>query len=81
MNLHEYQSKQLFAPYAIPIPKGAAVDSLGEAVAVAWRPGGSLWVVKTAMPPGKRMGHVGALVAGGQRTAIAKVAALGDQFV
>jgi hypothetical protein len=22
MNLHEYQSKQLFAEYAIPIPKG-----------------------------------------------------------
>ena len=32
MNLHEYQSKQLFAQYAIPIPKGELAGSLEEAV-------------------------------------------------
>ncbi len=27
MNLHEYQSKQLFDQYAIPVPKGLVADS------------------------------------------------------
>jgi succinyl-CoA synthetase beta subunit len=33
MNLHEYQSKQLFADYAIPVPKGRVAASPDEAVA------------------------------------------------
>jgi hypothetical protein len=32
MNFHEYQSKQLFAQYAIPIPKGKMAGALEEAV-------------------------------------------------
>ena len=32
MNLHEYQSKQLFAQYAIPVPKGEVAGSPEEAV-------------------------------------------------
>ena len=35
MNLHEYQSKQLFAKYAIPVPKGHVASSPEEAVAAA----------------------------------------------
>ena len=35
MNLHEYQSKQLFAQYAIPVPKGEVAGSPEEAVAAA----------------------------------------------
>ena len=27
MNLHEYQAKQLFADYGLPVSKGFAVDS------------------------------------------------------
>src|SRR5882762_9476097 len=46
MNLHEYQSKQLFAQYAIPVPKGEVAGSPEEAVAAALKLGGSLWVVK-----------------------------------
>src|SRR6266404_4410787 len=33
MNLHEYQSKQLFAQYAIPVPKGEVAGSPAEAAA------------------------------------------------
>ena len=47
MNLHEYQSKQLFAEYAIPVPKGEVAGSPEEAVAAAQKLGGSLWVVST----------------------------------
>ena len=31
MNLHEYQSKALFAEYGIPVPKGIAVKTAAEA--------------------------------------------------
>ncbi|HME38523.1 MAG TPA: ATP-grasp domain-containing protein, partial [Steroidobacteraceae bacterium] len=54
MNLHEYQAKQLFAQYAIPIPKGRAAGSADEAVAAAQALGGSLWVVKAQVHAGGR---------------------------
>ncbi len=54
MNLHEYQSKELFAEYAIPIPKGEVADSPDSAVAVAKTLGGSLWVVKAQVHAGGR---------------------------
>jgi succinyl-CoA synthetase beta subunit len=54
MNLHEYQSKQLFAQYAIPIPKGQVADSAEGAVAAAKALGGSLWVVKAQVHAGGR---------------------------
>ena len=54
MNLHEYQSKQLFARYGIPIPEGRAASSPEEAVAAAEALGGSLWVVKAQVHAGGR---------------------------
>ena len=54
MNLHEYQSKALFAQYAIPVPKGEVADSPGGAVAAAKALGGSLWVVKAQVHAGGR---------------------------
>jgi succinyl-CoA synthetase beta subunit len=54
MNLHEYQSKELFAQYAIPVPKGQVASSPQEAGAVAQRLGGSLWVVKAQVHAGGR---------------------------
>ena len=54
MNLHEYQSKELFAQYAIPIPKGQVADSADAAVAAAKALGGSLWVVKAQIHAGGR---------------------------
>ena len=54
MNLHEYQSKQLFAQYAIPVPKGQVADTPEAAVAAAKALGGAIWVVKAQVHAGGR---------------------------
>ena len=54
MNLHEYQSKQLFAEYGIPVPRGVAAQSPEEAVAAVDTLGGDLWVVKAQVHAGGR---------------------------
>jgi succinyl-CoA synthetase beta subunit len=54
MNLHEYQSKELFAEYGIAIPRGIAVTSADAAVAAANELGGDLWVVKAQVHAGGR---------------------------
>jgi len=54
MNLHEYQSKQLFAEYAIPVPKGLVASSPEGAEAAARQLGGSLWVGKAQVHAGGR---------------------------
>ena len=54
MNLHEYQSKRLFADYGIPVPKGIPAETPDEAVAAAKELGGELWVVKAQVHAGGR---------------------------
>ena len=54
MNLHEYQSKRLFADYGIPVPDGTPASSPDEAVAAAEALGGDLWVVKAQVHAGGR---------------------------
>jgi succinyl-CoA synthetase beta subunit len=54
MNLHEYQSKRLFADYGIVVPKGIPADSAAAAVAAAEELGGELWVVKAQAHTGGR---------------------------
>ncbi len=54
MNLHEYQAKQLFSEYGLPVSKGIAVDSGDEAVAAAKEIGGDRWVVKAQVHAGGR---------------------------
>jgi succinyl-CoA synthetase beta subunit len=54
MNLHEYQAKQLFARYDIPVSSGYIADTPEGAVEVAKRLGGSLWVVKAQVHAGGR---------------------------
>ena len=54
MNLHEYQSKRLFADYGIPVPRGIAVESPVKAVEAAKELGGDLWVVKAQVHAGGR---------------------------
>jgi succinyl-CoA synthetase beta subunit len=54
MNLHEYQSKQLFARYGIPVPAGHVASTPEEAVDAAKRLGGSVWVVKAQVHAGGR---------------------------
>ncbi len=54
MNLHEYQAKQIFAEYGLPVSKGKACDTPDEAVAAAKEIGGSEWVVKAQVHAGGR---------------------------
>lgn len=54
MNLHEYQAKQLFREYGLPVSKGFAVDTAEEAAVVAEKIGGSRWVVKAQVHAGGR---------------------------
>ena len=54
MNLHEYQGKQLFAEYGLPVSKGIACETASEAVAAAKEIGGDTWVVKAQVHAGGR---------------------------
>jgi succinyl-CoA synthetase beta subunit len=53
MNLHEYQSKQLFAQYGIPIPRGRVAATPTEAKQIADELGGRV-VVKSQVLAGGR---------------------------
>jgi len=54
MNLHEYQGKQLFAEYGLPVSKGIAVDTPEAAAEAANTIGGDKWVVKAQVHAGGR---------------------------
>ena len=54
MNLHEYQGKQLFADYGLPVSKGFAVDTPEEAEEACKKIGGDMWVVKAQVHAGGR---------------------------
>jgi len=54
MNLHEYQSKRLFADYGIPVPRGIPAESAEAAAKAAEELGGDLWVVKAQVHAGGR---------------------------
>jgi len=82
MNLHEYQSKRLFADYGIPVPKGIPVKSPNAAVDAAKELGGSLWVVKAQVHAGGR-GKAGGVKLARTRDEVHKYAEemLGKQLV
>ena len=54
MNLHEYQAKELFRRFSLPVPEGTAVETADEAVAAAQAFGGSRWVCKVQVHAGGR---------------------------
>ncbi len=54
VNLHEYQSKALFADFGIAVPAGLTAASPNAAVAAAEQLGGDLWVVKAQVHAGGR---------------------------
>ncbi len=54
MNLHEYQSKRIFAEAGIPVPAGKVAASEAEAVAAARNLPGPVWVVKAQVHAGGR---------------------------
>ena len=61
MNLHEYQSKQLFAKQGIPVPPGKPVSSVSEAREAAQSLHSKRWVVKAQVHAGGR-GKAGGVV-------------------
>ncbi|GAA4901366.1 ADP-forming succinate--CoA ligase subunit beta [Ferrimonas pelagia] len=54
MNLHEYQAKQIFAEYGLPVSEGFACDTPQEAAEAASKIGGDKWVVKCQVHAGGR---------------------------
>lgn len=54
MNLHEYQAKQLFSEYGIPVPNGYVAHTVDEACGLAHELGGDCWVVKAQVHAGGR---------------------------
>lgn len=54
MNFHEYQAKQLFAEYGIPVPAGQVASTPDEAVQAAKALGNGPWVVKAQIHAGGR---------------------------
>jgi succinyl-CoA synthetase beta subunit len=54
MKIHEYQGKELFRRYDIPLPRGIPAFSVPEAVKAAKQLGGPVWVVKAQIHAGGR---------------------------
>ena len=54
MNFHEYQAKELFAQFGIPVPAGKIARTPDEAVEAAKAIGGDFWVVKAQIHAGGR---------------------------
>ncbi len=54
MNIHEYQAKDLFRNFGIPVPKGKIAFTVDEAVAAAKELGSAVTVVKAQIHAGGR---------------------------
>ncbi len=54
MNLHEYQAKNLFSSYGMPVPEHRVVSSPGDVSAALDALGGDRWVVKAQVHAGGR---------------------------
>ena len=54
MNLHEYQGKQLFKQYGLPVSEGFACDTPEEVAEAIGKIPGDMWVVKTQVHAGGR---------------------------
>lgn len=54
MNIHEHQAKALLAGFGVPVPRGEAAFTVGEAVTAAEALGGPVWVVKAQIHAGGR---------------------------
>ncbi len=54
MNIHEYQAKQIFQEYGIPVPLGKMANSVAAARAAVTELGGEGWAVKAQVHAGGR---------------------------
>ncbi|MFC3908864.1 ADP-forming succinate--CoA ligase subunit beta [Legionella dresdenensis] len=82
MNLHEYQAKQLFASYGLPVPVGYTADSVAAALEAASRLGTPRSVVKAQVHAGGR-GKAGGvkLVSSNEELAAVAESLLGTNLV
>ena len=54
MNLHEYQAKQIFKSFGLPVPANVVVDDAGKVSEAAAQLGSTAWVVKAQVHAGGR---------------------------
>ncbi len=54
MKIHEYQGKEILKKFGVPVPQGGVAFSADEAVSVAEKLGGNVWVVKAQIHAGGR---------------------------
>ena len=54
MNLHEYQGKQLFAKFGLPVSKNKVITSAEDAINACRDIGGTKWVIKAQVHAGGR---------------------------
>ena len=54
MKIHEYQAKELFRAYGVPVPEGHPAFSVPEAMSAADKLPGPIWVVKAQIHAGGR---------------------------
>ena len=54
MNLHEFQAKQLFSQFGIPVPEARVADSVAACRAAAGELGGEKWMIKAQVHAGGR---------------------------
>jgi len=82
MNLHEYQAKQLFAEYGIPVSRGIPARTADDAAKAAEEIGGASWVVKAQVHAGGR-GKAGGVKLADSPAKVREAAAgmLGTQLV
>lgn len=82
MNLHEYQAKQLFAKYNLPVPNGQVAYNVDDALQVASQLSTNRWVVKAQVHAGGR-GKAGGVkvVANKDELAAAVKSLLGTRLV
>jgi len=82
MNIHEYQAKQLFRDFAIPVPQGAVATTADQAQQITQQLPGSAWVVKAQIHAGARGKAGGVKVAhSAQEAADFASSMLGKQLV
>jgi succinyl-CoA synthetase beta subunit len=54
MKIHEYQGKEIFRRFGVPVPRGLPAFSVDDAVKAAQTLGGPVWVVKAQIHAGGR---------------------------
>lgn len=54
MNLHEFQAKELFREYGLPVSRGVVASSINEAVDASKQLGGERWACKVQVHAGGR---------------------------